>query len=172
MKFDFDVFLKKIENVSPVIARKIVVQYLNMASPFNSHLHCTLEQWSKNKSRIRVKLHRSVKNHLGGVHAGALFTLGETCAGLLILKNFNPQKFRLILKDASIVYLKQAREHVYGMCEFTNDKIEQARSDHASGQPALIEAVTLIKNINDEVLCEVKTNWQVKTWDQVKTKGK
>ncbi|MBK9293945.1 MAG: YiiD C-terminal domain-containing protein [Oligoflexia bacterium] len=171
MKFDLEAVLQKIENLSPVVARKIVIQYLNMASPFNSHLNCTLVKWSNTESKIRVKLHRGVKNHLGGVHAGALFTLGETCAGILIVKNFNPQKYRIILKDASIIYLKQARETVYGGCSFSEDKISQAKSDIASGEPAFIEALTLIKNEENEDLCQVKTNWQIKNWDNVKLKG-
>src|SRR6185312_6493204 len=93
-----------------------------------SHLKADLRLWTDKKTKIKIGYHRGVKNHLGGVHAGALFTLGEMCAGLLLLKNFNPLKFRLILQSASVEYSKQGRTAVEGASELSAEKLKRVRA--------------------------------------------
>ncbi len=194
----FSKIVESVEKYSPFLARQMITQYLNNASPFNGHLKGKLDIWMEGKCQITVKRRRSVKNHLGSVHAGALFTLGETCAGLLLMKNFSPQKFRLIIKSASVEYSKQARMDCIGTAELTEAKIRTIKLKTTAQKPAAPSAVkskvkpkaeplaeseaeseaeieaffipmeTVIKNPLGEVLCVVKTEWQIKPWDQVR----
>ena len=54
-------------------------------------------------------------NHIGGLHAGAMFTLAETATGALVLGNFGMHIARAVplAVDGSIRYLKIARGPVY-----------------------------------------------------------
>lgn len=54
-------------------------------------------------------------NHIGGLHAGAMFTLAETATGALVLGNFGMHLERAVplAVDGSIRYLKIARGPVW-----------------------------------------------------------
>jgi uncharacterized protein (TIGR00369 family) len=54
-------------------------------------------------------------NHIGGLHAGAMFTLAETATGALVLGNFGMHLARAVplAVEGSIHYLKIARGPVF-----------------------------------------------------------
>lgn len=168
--FDFTSIYNQVEKFSPLMARTVLMKALNVVIPFNAHLKTTLKQWSDRRTVVRIKLHRGVKNHLGSVHAGALFTLSESAAGILLIKNFNPNKYRLIMQSAQIEYFKQARSHCEAVCEISESKVAEIKKNIQAGQPFMVEMTTHVQNPVQENLCTLKTQWQIKPWDQVKKK--
>lgn len=170
LDLDFPSILKNIEKLSPFVARQIVMKYLSLASPFNAHLKSDLQVWNDKKTIIKIGYHRSVKNHLGGIHAGALFTLGESCAGVLLIKNFSPSEYRLIMQSASVEYSKQARSAITGECHISQDKLVKIKAALKLQRPFFVPMETVIKNLLGETICVVKTKWQIKPWDQVRKK--
>jgi len=170
MQFDPMLLAEKIESVSPGVANQVTMKILGLVSPFNSHLKAKLAVWEKTKVKINLKCHRGVRNHVGSIHAGALFTLGETCAGLLIIKNFNFKNHRPLMSEVEVKYDKQARGPIYGICEIPKKNIDEAKETLKKNEVPFIPMKTLIYNDKDELIATVKTKWQVKPWTLVRGK--
>ena len=173
MPFDPFRFLKNLEKTSPKLSYGLTMAFLNRLSPFNNHLGAKLLDWTDERAFIFVKRRRGVRNHVGSIHAGALFTLGETCAGLVIIRNFPFEKFRPLMSDVKVTYSKQARGDVYGECVAVPNAMSDAHHIFDSGEIPTIEMTTNITgDVNGEkqIIAVVTTTWQVKPWGQVRTK--
>lgn len=170
MPFDPFKFLRGFETKSPKLSRNLTMAFLNKLSPFNCHLGAKLIEWTDDKALIFVKKKRGVQNHVKSVHAGALFTLGETCAGLVIIRNFPFEKFRPLMSDVRVTYSKQARGDVWGEAVAALGVMQKAHDVFNSGEVPIIEMTTNIMNNQKEVIAIVTTIWQVKPWTLVRTK--
>lgn len=162
-------FLSRIEQTHPRLGRFLAMQFLGWLSPFNRHLRASLKAWSDTTCVIEVKRRRRVRNHVGSIHAGALFTLGETCAGLVIIRNFPFKNFRPLMSDVRVSYTKQARGTVTGECLIAPEAITAMHQTLQSGEIPTLEAVTNIYNAAREIVATTTTTWQVKPWQLVKT---
>lgn len=163
--------LERLERLSPSAGRRLAGTFLRLASPFNGPLDARVEQLKPHLCRIRVPNRRALHNHVGSIHAGALVTAGETPAGLLVLKNFPPGRFRIILSNLSATYDRQARTDLIAEARLHQEAVEKARAGLALDRPQLLELVTLISEPGGVRLATVKTTWQVKAWEQVRHKG-
>ncbi len=170
MPFDPFQAIANLERKSPKLARFVAINFLSLLSPFNAHLGAKMLEWNDNACRILVKRRRGVRNHVKSIHAGALFTLGETCAGLVIIRNFPFAKFRPLMSDVSANFSKQARGDVVGECHIPPESIARMHEQCSVGEIPFIEVVTNIRNEDQEVIASVKTMWQVKQWDLVRKK--
>jgi acyl-coenzyme A thioesterase PaaI-like protein len=163
--------VERIETLSPAVSRRAVGTFLRVASPFNAPLKAELEIWEPLRCRVRVKNRRALHNHLRGIHAGALVTAGETPAGLLILRSFPFSRYRLILKDLSVAYERQARTDLVSEATLTAEQLAQAKVALEAGEPAVIAVETAISEPGGERLALVRTSWQVKPWEHVRARA-
>jgi len=170
MPFDVMDFVDRVEKKSPGLSRHLGVTYLNWFSPFNKHLKAKLLEWNNTKTRFRIQCHRGVRNHLGGIHAGAIFTLGETCAGFVLIKNFSLKKFRPIMSDVNVKYEKQARGTTFGTAEIKKAEVARINKELKSSKPSFVWLKTKIENDKNELIATVNTKWQLKPWDKIKIK--
>lgn len=170
MRFDPFDFLSALERKHPRLGRFCAMQFLGILSPFNRHLRAQLLEWSDEQCVVGVKRRRRVRNHVGGIHAGALFTLGETCAGLVIIRNFPFKNFRPLMSDVHVTYLKQARGDVIGTCVISRETLAGMRAQMEAGEIPTVELITNIANQAGEIIVVATTTWQVKPWELVKTK--
>lgn len=157
--------------LSPALARRLVGAFLRVASPFNAPLRATVQVWEPGLCRIRVPNRRPLHNHLRGIHACALATAGETPAGLLLLRTFPFSRFRLILKDLSIAYERQARTDLVAEADLPDEERLRVQAGLDAGQPQLVTVETRIGEPAGARLATVRTTWQVKAWDQVRSRG-
>ena len=171
MRFDPVALAEVLESASPRLANVLSMKALGLISPFNSHLGAKLLTWSKNESKIEIKCHRAIKNHVGSIHAGALFTLGETCAGIIIIRNFSFKKFRPLMSDVEVKYSKQARGKVQGIAVLSLEALKKAQKEIREKKIPFIPMKTIITDEPGNVIAEVKTIWQVKPWKQVRKKS-
>lgn len=172
MPFDPFQAVVRLERKSPAFARFATMFLLSWISPFNARLKAELVEWSEEKSVIAVKRRRGVRNHVGSIHAGALFTLGETCAGLIIVRNFPFGQYRPLMSDVKVNYSKQARGDVVGRCVIPAETIQRMKADIAREEIPFVDVLTEISNAEGEVICTVTTTWQVKQWGLVRQKPK
>jgi len=163
--------VEKAAGMSPAVARRMVGTFLRVASPFNAPLRATVEVWEPTLVRIRVPNRRALHNHLGGVHAGALVTAGETPAGLLVLKTFPFHRYRIIMKDLSVRYERQARTDVVGEARLDPAALDQARAALDRGEAPLVPVETVLSEPSGERLAVVQTTWQVKPWSKVRARA-
>jgi acyl-coenzyme A thioesterase PaaI-like protein len=170
MHFDPIKLVERFESTSPALTNKLTILALNFMSPFNAHLHAKIASWTKAGIQINLNCHRGVKNHVGSIHAGALFTLGETCAGLVLIRNFSFEEHRPLMSEVSVVYEKQARQTVHGKSEISEEFLSKARKSLKKGEVPFIPMVTQIVDDQGLKIAEVKTVWQIKPWNQVRVK--
>ena len=170
MPFDPFRMLVKLEAKSPELSRSVAMFFLSWLSPFNAHLKAKMLEWSDNSCTILVKRRRLVRNHVKSIHAGALFTLGETCAGLVIVRNFPFGQFRPLMSDVKVNYSKQARGDVTGTCTISPETIARMKAEIERDEVPFADVLTEIRNTEGEVICAVTTTWQVKQWGLVRTK--
>ncbi len=169
MAFDFVKVVSQIERKSPTISKHLSMGFLSLASPFNSHLKLKMLNWDQRWIQLRLKNHRKVRNHVGSIHAGALFTLGETCAGLLIVRNFSFKEFRPIMSKISAEFFKQAKSTVTGEAVLESMKVNEIKYGLDRGHEQFIDMQTQIKRESGELIALVNTTWQIKSWDKVRT---
>jgi len=72
---------------------------------------------------LRLPDDPTTRNHVGGQHAGAVFTVGETAAGALVLRHFGEHLERVtpLAIEATIRYLTLSRGNVTATATMTAD---------------------------------------------------
>ncbi len=171
MRFDPFRWLVKLEKTHPALSRRLAMTALGLMAPFNAHLKARMLEWSDRRCVIALRRHRGVRNHVAGIHAGALFTLGETCAGLVVIRNFPFEKYRPLMSDVKVTYSKQARGDVVGEAVLATEEIDRMLAVIAGGEVPFTDVVTNIRNTEGEIIAVATTTWQVKSWDQVRFKA-
>ncbi|MFN8144190.1 MAG: DUF4442 domain-containing protein [Bacteroidia bacterium] len=151
--------------------RRLLNFALARAIPFNApHGFKVLEVFDDG-IKILLPYKRRNQNHLKGIHACALATLTEFCAGITLAKKVGADSFRLIMKDLSMVYHYQAREHVVAELHIPDQEYQQKVFSPLQTQDAIfIELIVEVNDIKGNHISTGKVNWQIKKWDKVKTK--
>jgi acyl-coenzyme A thioesterase PaaI-like protein len=170
MKFLFNVIDKLIAN--PTKTNLLALNnVLSVGIPFNAPHGFKIRQIDDDAVVISLPNRKLNHNHLGGVHACAMATVGEYCAGMSLLKSFGISKYRLILADLHVKYTYQGRTNLEGICSTRQIQREEANRALESEGKYLQTLVTLIRDKNGKEVATVTTTWQLKSWDQVKTKS-
>jgi acyl-coenzyme A thioesterase PaaI-like protein len=83
---------------------------MQQAVPFVRTLGLEAVDLSSERAVLRLPDRESQRNHVGGPHAGAMFSLGESATGALVLMNFADTLDRAVplAVSATISYLKLA----------------------------------------------------------------
>ena len=143
---------------------------LRFAIPFNAPHGFRIKNISKEEVLIALPNKRLNHNHLGGVHACAMATVGEYCAGMTLLTSFGISKYRLILSELNVKYIYQGRVHLEGICSPRQIDVEKVKNALETDGKHLQELKTIIRDLEGKLIAEVTTTWQLKDWNQVKTK--
>ncbi|MGE3608675.1 MAG: DUF4442 domain-containing protein [Bacteriovoracaceae bacterium] len=142
---------------------------MTVGIPFNAPHGFKIKKLSSNSVEIFLPNRKLNHNHLGGVHACAMATVGEYCAGMSLLSSFGISKYRLIMSDLSVKYTYQARTDLTASCTHHIDKEAIQKALDSEGK-YLQELETIIRDKNGKEVATVKTMWQLKKWEQVRTK--
>lgn len=143
---------------------------LRFGIPFNSPHGFKIKSLSRDGVLITLPNRKLNHNHLGGVHACAMATVGEYCAGMSLLTSFGISKYRLIMSEMNVKYTYQGRVDLEGFCspqQIDVDKVREGLEKEGKYSQTL---KTIIREENGREVAEVTTTWQLKNWEQVKTK--
>lgn len=161
----FSYLLEKSSHSSALFA---LSKLLDRKIAFNAPHKFKITKLEVNHVLVSLPLIRLNTNHLGTVHACAMATVGEYPAGLVLIKNFGFNKYRLILKDLNIKFTKQATTNLSAEVRIDDNFIPQLKEKLAKEDSVQIELCTIIKNDQSEVVAEVLTTWHLKNWESVK----
>jgi len=139
--------------------------------PFNRPHNFKIVKIDDNLVRTAAPYRRSNHNHIRGIHACALATISEFSAGFLLMQIFLPADYRLIMSRMDIEYKYQAKKRVISESRLSREQIE-----HDILKPLETASSVDIKMRSDVVddggnqVAVAHTFWQIKRWDEVKTK--
>lgn len=68
-------------------------------------------------------------NHLGTLHAGAIFTLAETTGGAIMIASFDMAKYRLVIRKAEIVYKKPSSSEISCSIKLSEDEVKRVEAE-------------------------------------------
>ncbi|HXH75279.1 MAG TPA: DUF4442 domain-containing protein [Bacteriovoracaceae bacterium] len=143
---------------------------LTFGIPFNAPHGFKIKELSAEKVVISLPNKKLNHNHLGGIHACAMATVGEFCAGMSLLTTFGISRYRLILAELHVQYTYQGRTDLEGSCLISQiDKALLTQSLDQDGK-YLQELKTIIKDVNAKEVAVITTLWQIKDWKKVNTK--
>ena len=88
----------------------IVTQMMPTAIPMVGTLNIEFESLDSDRAVLRLPEQPEYHNHIGGPHAGAMFTLAESASGALLLLNYGDRLGDMtpLAVEATIKYLKVA----------------------------------------------------------------
>ncbi len=170
MKFAFNLIDKLLLNPTKT-GLMALNKVLMVGIPFNAPHGFKIVEISDDQVMITLPNRKLNHNHLGGVHACAMATVGEYCAGMSLLKSFGANKYRLILADLHVKYTYQGRTDLIGSCSLGQIEKDTVQKGLEADGKYLQELKTVIKEKSGKEVAIVTTTWQLKSWDQVKTKS-
>lgn len=94
---------------------RTLVEQMPTAVPMVGTLNIEFLELSPQRVVLRLPDQRAYYNHIGGMHAGAMFTLAETATGAIVLGNFGKLADRAVplAVESTIRYKKIARGPMY-----------------------------------------------------------
>lgn len=162
--------LEKVMDHPSSFGLMVLNQAVRFMVPFNAPHGFRILKLADEEVQIQLPFKRKNLNHVKGIHAAALVTLGEFCAGLSLMKALPISKYRVILSKLSAEYLYQAKTNVTGNISISPEQIAKIKSEMISNGKTNIDLETVITDQNQNIVSKVQTTWQIKSWEQVKTK--
>ena len=99
---------------------RLVSAAIGMRAPYFSTIHPLILKLAPGLCKVEIKDRRSVRNHFGTIHAGAMCTLSELTGGLAVDASL-PQNLRWIPREMTVRYLKKAKGTLTALCSFEPD---------------------------------------------------
>ena len=165
--------LNQLQKLQPDFLRlKLLDKVFQTMIPFNRGLGFEIKKLDPESCVIFSPDKKRRQNHVAGAHACALALLGEYTAGLLLAQHYNPERYRFIISHLEVEYHKQGRGALTGTALKPSVAVLLGEADQnkQSEKETFVDLVTEIKNSNDELVAIVKTKWQAKPWDLVRSK--
>ena len=139
--------------------------------PFNKPHGFRITALGKNTLKTMVPYRRSNFNHIRGIHACALATLSEFTTGFLLLTRLDAKKYRLIMQSLQMNYHYQAKMDAFGSIEISDEWMEENIYKPLTSAPKVtVQCEVKIHDREGNHLSTGLVNWQIKSWEQVKTK--
>ena len=162
--------LEKLLHKDDRLSRLALDNLMRLAIPFNAPHGFKFTKLTSEEVQISVPNFKLNHNHLGGMHACAIATLGEFCAGMTLVKQLGMTRYRLILAELSVKYHLQGRTSLRGVAHLSPARAQELKEQLTQEEKVLFEHNTEIYNRHDEKIADVRTVWQVKDWQKVQLK--
>jgi acyl-coenzyme A thioesterase PaaI-like protein len=114
--------------------------------------------------------HKKNFNHLHGIHACAIATVGELAAGLLLMNHFSPKDYRVIMSTIAIDYHYQAKKDIVATATLSANEKENSLQRLNAESKTTQTIISEIKDNDQQLVATVQSTWQIKSWCDVKTR--
>ena len=165
---DLDILMNRSQHSG--IYRWWLNQILSQLIPFNKPHGINVLEVSDHDIKTLLPYRRKNLNHIKGLHAMALATLSEFTTGLLLLRILGTKKYRIILQDIKIQYHYQGKMNAtakFGMNQ--QQIIEQIKKPLTQVNSIVVPCKINTYDLEENQLTSATINWQLKSWEQVKT---
>ncbi len=136
---------------------------LSQAIPYNVHLGLKTVKVASDHGVVTLPDVETGHNHVGSLHAGALFSAGEAASGAAFVGSFLDLMGEItpLAESAEISYRKLAKGEITATGRFTEDSaalIAQLKQEGRVRFPIKVE----LTNSEDEIVAEMTVNWYVR----------
>lgn len=131
--------------------------------PFARTLGITFDHSGDGRAACRLPDRGDLHNHVGGPHAGALYTLAETASGAAMLSALGDQLSRAVplLTTATTHYSKLALGEVVAEARLLASREEVVAQLDAGRRPEFDVAVD-VRNAEGAVVCSLTLTWTLR----------
>lgn len=158
--------LGKGSGLGPGVGSMIEVEALNAllteGVPFNRVLGIQVVAVGPERAEVLLPEAPERLNHVGTVHAAALFGLGEASSGAMVIATFSDlqgQGYVPLAAAARIAYKKASRGEMRGVATLAADEQERVRGEVASaGKSRFVVPVQLL-DAGGVVTVEMSVEW-------------
>lgn len=145
---------------------------INHTVPFNKPHGFRVIKMTANSMEIFAPYRKKNFNHVRGIHACAIATVGELAAGLLLMSHFSPKEYRIIMSALQIDYHYQAKKDITAMAALSEAEKKNIL-ERLHTEPKTTQTITTeIKDSDNKAIATLHTTWQIKSWKDVQTKVK
>jgi acyl-coenzyme A thioesterase PaaI-like protein len=139
--------------------------------PFNAPHGVRIASLQSDALIATVPYKRRNWNHIKGIHACCIATVGEFSAGLQLLRSFDAKQYRLIMAKLEVTYHYQAKKALFAKTSFDKSQVNKAEQTLEDAQKVMLIMQTDITDTDGHAIATVLTTWQVKPWKAVRTKA-
>lgn len=144
---------------------------MGWAIPFNQAHGFRVAAIGADSVTVAADYRRRNFNHIRGIHACAIATIGEYAAGLMLMRQFTPRDYRLIMASLEVEYHYQAKQAITAMAAWSPADTEQCQAELVANGRVMQTMRSHIADRDGHHVATVTTHWQIKSWQQVKTKA-
>lgn len=139
--------------------------------PFNARHGFKLIAIDKDSITSQAKYQKRNFNHIKGIHACGIATIGEFSAGMMLIRSFDVKTYRIIMSHLDVRYHYQAKKDLRAIAKITAED-KQALLEQLQQQDAVFKVMTTeVYDSDDNHVATVSTEWQLKPWSKVRTKA-
>lgn len=136
--------------------------------PFNKPHRLKIKTLTENSITVYIPYLRKNLNHLRGIHACALATASEYACGFLLISRLSSSKYRLIMRNMNIDYVKQGKESLFVNFRIEENRIEEIKQKLAKESQCLEILEVEVRDAKQNLISVAKLEWQLKEWNQIK----
>jgi uncharacterized protein (TIGR00369 family) len=136
---------------------------MSEAVPFAKYLGVELLEVGDGFAKARLIQRQDLSNHIGTMHAGALFTLAETASGAAVAGAFADMigSLRPVAAEARISYLKLARGIVSGTAK-TSEPAVALRGRLHEAQKVVFDVLVELFRDDGQPVAAMTVSWNVR----------
>ena len=141
---------------------EMIREQMAQAVPFAAHVGVELLEVGPGTATAALEKRPETSNHVGTLHAGALFTLGETASGAAMTGAFAAHltQIRPLAADARVSYLKVARGRVQARAR-TAEPVEDVLARFENDNRVRFAIDVTITDASDAPVCRMSVDWNV-----------
>lgn len=140
-----------------------IATFLLDSVPFARLLGISFDSVGSGKAVARMPDRNDLHNHVGGPHAGALFTLAETASGAAMLSAFGDQLARAVplATGAQVHYRKLAKGEMTASATLRADRADVVAQLDEGKRPEFDVAVAVL-DAEGVVVSEMTIGWTLR----------
>ena len=159
------------EAESSDLKRRLANLLFSILLPWNAKRGIFIDSIEKGKGVTYLRYQRSNLNHLGGLHACALATVGEFACGVTLLRSIDSSRYRLIMKRLETDYKYQGLSDVTATCTIDLDYLENTLIPELEGPGEVtLWLASEVTDTEGRLVCKVQTQWQLKSWSKISSR--
>lgn len=141
---------------------KALAEGFTSVIPFTSKLGMQVEEARQGYVRMVLPFDATNANHVGSLHAGAIFTLLETAAGLALVSALGELAMRVLVTGAKISYSRKIIGKAIVVAEIPPELVERVTMEIAAQGKAFFSYTVRVVDEAGEAAAECTFDYRMK----------